>query len=66
MPETTKKYGTRGRPRTTAGKKQMLLLVPEDLVKSMKIAGIEDDRTTSDIAEEAMRAWLAKRKPGKT
>jgi hypothetical protein len=32
----------------------------------MKIAGIEDDRTTSDIAEEAMRAWLVKRKPGKT
>jgi hypothetical protein len=40
-------------------------MIPEDLVKAMKIAGIEDGRPTSHLAEEAMRAWLAKRKTGK-
>ena len=58
------KYGVRGRPRTTEGKKQMLLMVPEDLIKEMKIAAIQDGKPVSHVAEEAMREWLVKRKKG--
>jgi hypothetical protein len=56
------KYGVCGRPRTTEGKKQMLLMVPEELIKAMKIAAIQDGKPVSHVAEEAMKDWLAKRK----
>ncbi|MBY0382801.1 MAG: hypothetical protein K2W78_12890 [Xanthobacteraceae bacterium] len=56
------KHGARGRPRTVEGKKQMLVIVQEDVIKSMKIAAIEDGKPVSHVAELAMREWLAKRK----
>jgi hypothetical protein len=59
--DNKEKYGVRGRPRTTEGKKQMLLMVPEDLIKLMKIAAIQDGETVSHVAVEAMKEWLAKR-----
>ena len=61
--EDKEKHGVRGRPRTTEGKKQMLLIVPEDIIKAMKIAAIQDGKPVSHVAEEAMRKWLAKRQP---
>jgi hypothetical protein len=62
MPTEDKaKHGVRGRPRTTEGKKQMLLIVPGDLIKLMKIAAIQDGKPVSHVAEEAMREWLVKR-----
>lgn len=62
MPTKDKeKHGVRGRPRTSEGKKQMLLIVPEDLIKLMKIAAIQDGKPVSHVAEEAMKEWLAKR-----
>lgn len=43
------------------GKKSLLLWVPEDLHKKLKIASVEDDITLQEIGESALRAYLAKR-----
>lgn len=63
--EKTNNYGVRGRPRTAEGKKQLLLLMPADVIKALKIAAVEDDLTASSIAETAIREWLGARKPRK-
>jgi hypothetical protein len=59
-----KKRPTRSGPRTPPGKKQMLVIMDEKLIKELKLAMTEDDTAASHIVEELVRDWLAARKVG--
>jgi hypothetical protein len=61
----TKKRPVRSGPRTPPGKKQMLVIMDEKLIKDLKIAMAEDDTVASHIVEELAWEWLAKRKARK-
>jgi len=49
------------RPRAPAGKKQVLVIMDEAIVKSVKVAAVEDDIKMSHAVEAAVRDWLNKR-----
>jgi len=51
-----------GGPRLPAGKKQMLSILDENLIRQIKVAAAEDGIKLSEIVEQATREWLAKRK----
>jgi hypothetical protein len=53
------------RARAPNGKKQMLVIMDQDLIKHVKMAALQDDRKMSHAVEEAVREWLAKRKARK-
>jgi hypothetical protein len=57
-----KKPASRSGPRTPPGKKQMLVIMDEKLIKDMKVAMAEDATAASHIVEELVRDWLADRK----
>jgi hypothetical protein len=59
------KRPTRSGPRTPPGKKQMLVIMDEKLIKELKLAMTEDDTAASHIVEQLVRDWLAKRKSDK-
>ncbi len=42
-------------------KKSLLLWLPADLHKAVKIASVEDDLTLQEIGETALRGYLEKR-----
>jgi hypothetical protein len=65
MPTKNKKETTAGRPRAPAGKRQMLVIMDQQVIKEAKMAALEDDRKMSHVVEEATREWLAKRKARK-
>jgi hypothetical protein len=60
-----KKRPTRSGPRTPPGKKQMLVIMDEDLIKELKVAMAEDGTPASHIVEDLVRDWLEKRKERK-
>lgn len=60
------KKGARGRPRGPVGKKQMLVIMDEGLIRAIKFASLEENKPVSHIVEELVRDWLAKRKGKKT
>lgn len=62
MPADEKKQPAKGGPRAPKGKKQMLVLMDQDVIKSVKMAALEDDIPMSHAVEEAIREWLGKRK----
>jgi hypothetical protein len=68
MPRETKprKPASRSGPRTPPGKKQMLVIMDEKLIKDLKVAMAEDDTAASHIVEELVRGWLAKRRGQET
>lgn len=41
--------------------KSLLLWMPSDLHKAVKLASVEDELTLQEIGEAALRDWLAKR-----
>ena len=41
--------------------KSLLLWLPGDVHKAVKLASVEDDITLQEIGETALRDWLAKR-----
>ena len=55
---------TKGRsgPRSPAGKKPLMVIIDEELIKAAKIAAIEDGTKVSGIVEGLLREWLAKRR----
>ena len=61
-----KKPPTRSGPRTPPGKKQMLVIMDEDMIRDLKVAMAEDGTAASHIVEELVREWLAKRKVKRT
>jgi hypothetical protein len=59
------KEKSRSGPRAPAGKKPLMVIIDEDLIKAAKIAGIEDGRNVSGIVQELLEGWLARRRSGK-
>ena len=51
-----------GRSRAPAGKKQMLVIMDQELIKALKVAAAEDDLKLSHAVEQAVRDWLSKRR----
>jgi hypothetical protein len=49
------------RPRAPIEKKQVLLIMDESVVKSVKVAAVEDDIRMLHAVEAAVRDWLKKR-----
>lgn len=62
MATSRKKRSESGTSRLPAGKKQMLVILDQSLVKEIKFAAIEDEMKMSDVVAMATRDWLAKRK----
>ena len=57
-----KKKPVKARARAPKGKRQVLIIMSEDVVKLVKVAAVEDDIKMSHAVEEAVREWLDKRK----
>jgi len=47
-------------------KRQFLATMDPELIKSIKLAAIEDETSASEMLEEAAQQWLARRKNKKT
>lgn len=62
MPSKPEKKPVKARARAPAGKRQVLIIMDEDVIKSVKVAAVEDDIKMSHAVEEAVRDWLSKRK----
>jgi hypothetical protein len=62
MPITPKERGAKIRARAPEGKRQVLIIMDQDVIKSVKVAAVEDDIKMSHAVEEAVREWLNKRK----
>jgi hypothetical protein len=43
-------------------KRHFLATMAADLIKNLKLVGIEDARSASEVLEEAAKAWLERRK----
>jgi hypothetical protein len=65
MVEKKKKAPKRGRRSPVGDRRQFLTMMSPDLIKSIKLAAIEDDRAAWDIMEEAARQWLERRRSAK-
>ena len=52
----------RGRKPPEGDKKQFLTSMDPDVIKAIKQAAIDKDRTASDVMEEAAKQWLARHK----
>ena len=44
------------------GKRQALIIVDQEVIKSVKVAAVEDDIKMSHAVEKAVQDWLNKRK----
>jgi hypothetical protein len=62
MSAEDRKVPAKGRPRAPKGKKQMLVILDQDVIKSVKMAALEDEVPMSHAVEEAIKEWLGKRK----
>jgi len=62
MPSRPKKKLPKTRTRAPEGKRQVLIIMDQDVIKSVKVAAVEDDIKMSHAVEEAVRDWLSKRK----
>ena len=60
MPRTLKST-TPARARAD-GRKSLLVYLSPDVIKELKKAALDEDRTAYEITEEAISAWLASRK----
>jgi hypothetical protein len=65
MPADEKKEPAKGGPRAPKGKKQMLVLLDREVIRSVKMAALEDEIPMSRAVEEAVKEWLGKRKSRK-
>jgi hypothetical protein len=52
----------RSGPRAPKGKKPLLVIVDEKIIKAAKIAAIEDNTRVSSVVEELLRGWLKSRR----
>jgi hypothetical protein len=65
MPSKPKKPRVKSRARAPEGKRQVLIIMDQDVIKSVKVAAVEDDIKMSHAVENAVRDWLSKRKRAK-
>ena len=61
-PKKIKKTHVKLRARAPEGKRQVLIIMDQEVIKSVKVAAVEDDIKMSHAVEEAVRDWLSKRK----
>ena len=62
MSSQPKKRLVKARARAPVGKRQVLIIMDQDVIKSVKVAAVEDDIKMSHAVEKAVRDWLSKRK----
>ena len=62
VPTKPKRVAQKGRDRAPKGKKQMLVIIDQDVIKAVKLAAVEDETKVSHIVEQELRGWLEKRK----
>jgi hypothetical protein len=62
MPSQLEKRPVKARARAPLGKRQVLIIMDEEIIKSVKVAAVEDDIKMSHAVEKAVRDWLIKRK----
>jgi hypothetical protein len=48
------------------GRKSLLVYLRPDIIKELKKAALDEDKTAYEITEEAISAWLASRKTTNT
>jgi hypothetical protein len=47
------------------GRRQILLYMAPEIVRELKRAALDEERPAYELAEEAIREWLRRRKPRK-
>ena len=62
MSSQPKKRSVKARARAPVGKRQVLIIMDQEVIKSVKVAAVEDDIKMSHAVEKAVRDWLSKRK----
>ena len=62
MSSQPKKRPVKARARAPVGKRQVLIIMDQEVIKSVKVAAVEDDIKMSHAVETAVRDWLIKRK----
>ena len=62
MSSQPKKRLVKARARAPVGKRQVLIIMDQEVIKSVKVAAVEDDIKMSHAVEKAVRDWLSKRK----
>ena len=62
MSSQPKKRPAKARARAPVGKRQVLIIMDQEVIKSVKVAAVEDDIKMSHAVEKAVRDWLNKRK----
>ncbi|QND71950.1 hypothetical protein [Tardiphaga robiniae] len=63
MAENKKALPKGRRPAPAPGKRYFLATMDEVLIKDLKVAAIEEDKSASECLEKATREWLARRQP---
>jgi hypothetical protein len=61
MSSQPKKRPVKARARAPVGKRQVLIIMDQEVIKSVKVAAVEDDIKMSHAVEKAVRDWLSKR-----
>jgi hypothetical protein len=56
----------RGRRTPRGDRRQFLMMMSPEVIKSVKQAAIEDDRPAWSVMEEAAKQWLDRRKSKRT
>jgi hypothetical protein len=59
MAKPTKEIGTRGRPDE---RRQFLTYMKPDLIRTLKVAAMEEERAAYELIEDAVTAFLKDRK----
>lgn len=62
MPSQPKNRPVKARARAPVGKRQVLVIMDQEVIKSVKVAAVEDDIKMSHAVERAVRDWLSRRK----
>ncbi|WP_244032329.1 hypothetical protein [Methylobacterium sp. E-016] len=47
--------------RRADGRRQLLVYLPQEVIKEVKKVAVDDDTTASAITDEALRDWLRRR-----
>jgi hypothetical protein len=63
MAEKKKALPKGRRPAPGPGKRYFLATMDEKLIKNLKLAAIEEDKSASQCLEEATQQWLDRREP---
>ncbi|QAU36887.1 hypothetical protein [Bradyrhizobium guangdongense] len=57
--------GKSGSKRLPEGKRQMLCILDEDVIKRVKIAAVKSNARVSHVVEQALKQWLDRLETGR-